>query len=203
MFGISDRALCRVERTAELLPGECLVAGKRPGGLFHPMHNCHCERMELRPPPLRRHLAALVSAGLIDPKRQPKRQAIRPTGSKRRESTRPSVSAWRLLSHAADEIFAQAARIAAERERLRITKERLSICRRDIAKLLDIAPAQHATGDWLLNSINFRVDRGSHTTRTALRRSERSSRGTGNAARRSAYPVGKTTRNTKTKRQRS
>ncbi|NRQ19018.1 hypothetical protein BHMPCIPO_06285 [Ensifer sesbaniae] len=48
----------------------------------------------------------------------------------------------------AEELAHAAQQVAAERKRFRITKEALSICRRDVRKLISAAMEEGAAGDW-------------------------------------------------------
>jgi len=153
VFGISDRALAVLNALLSFYPENAL--SQENGLVVFPSNAQLSLRAHgIAPATLRRHLAALVSAGLLIRKDSPngKRYARRDRKGGIDEAFGFSVAA---LIARADEIFAQAARIAAERERLRITKERLSICRRDIAKLIDIALEEHATGDWLMIQSTF------------------------------------------------
>ena len=153
VFGISDRALAVLNALLSFYPENTL--SQENGLVVFPSNAQLSLRAHgIAPATLRRHLAALVSAGLLIRKDSPngKRYARRDRKGGIDEAFGFSVAA---LIARADEIFAQAARITAERERLRITKERLSICRRDIAKLIDIALEEHATGDWLMIQSTF------------------------------------------------
>lgn len=96
---------------------------------------------------LRRHLAALVDAGLIQRKDSAngKRYARKDETGGIEEafgfSLAPLLARAEELAHAAQQV-------AAERKRFRITKEALSICRRDVRKLISAAVEEGAAGDW-------------------------------------------------------
>ena len=96
---------------------------------------------------LRRHLAGLVEAGLIVRKDSAngKRYARRDRAGAVSEAFGFSLAP--LLARAA-EIEALAAQAVADRELMRITRERLTICRRDVAKLISAALDEGAAGDW-------------------------------------------------------
>lgn len=96
---------------------------------------------------LRRHLAALVDAGLILRKDSPngKRYARRGRAGDVREAFGFSLAP--LLSRA-QEIETIAGRIAADRELLHSTREKISLCRREITKLIQLARAGTVEGDW-------------------------------------------------------
>ncbi|MDL2405853.1 plasmid replication protein RepC [Rhizobium calliandrae] len=155
VYGISDRALAVLNALLSFYPENAL--SQENGLVIFPSNAQLSLRAHgIAPATLRRHLAALVGAGLLIRKDSPngKRYARRDRKGEIDEAFGFSVAA---LIARADEIFAHATRIAADRDRLRITKERLSICRRDIAKLIDIALEEQAPGDWLMVQSTFRT----------------------------------------------
>lgn len=96
---------------------------------------------------LRRHLAALVDAGLI----------IRKDSANGKRYARKGDDG--LIEHAygfdispllmrAEELACLAQQVAADRVAFRQAKENLTICRRDIRKLITAAVEEGATGDW-------------------------------------------------------
>lgn len=105
---------------------------------------------------LRRHLAGLVDAGLILRKDSAngKRYARRGRAGEVEEAFGFSLAP--LLARAA-EIEALAAQVVADRERMRITKECLTICRRDVAKLIDAAINEGVRGEWERITCMFRA----------------------------------------------
>lgn len=96
---------------------------------------------------LRRHLAALVDAGLIQRKDSPngKRYAHRDKGGDIEQAFGFDLSP--LLARAA-ELANLAQEVAAERLQFRRAKEALTICRRDVRKLISAAMEEGADGDW-------------------------------------------------------
>ncbi len=136
-FNISDRALGVLDALltfhpkAELVEGEGLVVFPSNAQLAVRAHG-------VAPATLRRHLAALVEAGLITRKDSPngKRYARKGEGGVIHEAFGFSLAP--LLARA-QEIDAAAAEVEAERLRLRGLRERITICRRDIAKLMETA----------------------------------------------------------------
>ncbi|NTJ35898.1 replication initiation protein RepC [Agrobacterium rhizogenes] len=104
---------------------------------------------------LRRHLAGLVEAGLIIRKDSAngKRYARRDRAGDVSEAFGFSLAP--LLARAG-EIEALAAQAIADRELLKATRERLTICRRDVAKLISMAAEEGATGDWEKITCMFR-----------------------------------------------
>ncbi|MGO6980014.1 plasmid replication protein RepC, partial [Rhizobium johnstonii] len=105
---------------------------------------------------LRRHLAVLVEAGLILRKDSPngKRYARRDRAGAIGEAFGFSVAP--LLARAV-EIETLAAQAVADRELLRVTRERLTLCRRDISKLIAAALEEGVSGDWEGISAMFRA----------------------------------------------
>jgi replication initiation protein RepC len=104
---------------------------------------------------LRRHLAGLVEAGLIIRKDSAngKRYARRDRAGDVSEAFGFSLAP--LLARAG-EIEALAAQAIADRELLKATRERLTICRRDVAKLISMATEEGAAGDWEKITCMFR-----------------------------------------------
>ena len=96
---------------------------------------------------LRRHLGALVNAGLIIRNDSPngKRYAHRDrTGAIEKAF---GFSLAPMLARA-EELATMAQAIAAERKSFRVLKERLSLSRRDVRKLISAAMEEGAAGDW-------------------------------------------------------
>lgn len=104
---------------------------------------------------LRRHLAALVDAGLILRKDSAngKRFARRNRAGEINEAFGFNLTP--LLARA-KEIENTAAKITADREYFHTTKERISLCRRDISKLIQMALAEGVKGEWVQLHDRFR-----------------------------------------------
>ncbi|MBB6303832.1 replication initiation protein RepC [Rhizobium leucaenae] len=153
IYGISDRALAVLNALLSFYP-ENILSEENGLVVFPSNAQLSLRAHGIAPATLRRHLAALVAAGLLIRKDSPngKRYARRDRKGKIDEAFGFSVAS---LIARADEIFAHAAVIAADRQRLRITKERLSICRRDITKLIEIALQEQAPGDWVMIQTTF------------------------------------------------
>lgn len=105
---------------------------------------------------IRRHLAALVEAGLIVRKDSAngKRFARRDRAGTIDEAFGFSLAP--LLARA-EEIERMAAEVNAERLLLQRLRERLTICRRDIGKLIAAAIDEGARGDWIAIQARFRA----------------------------------------------
>jgi replication initiation protein RepC len=97
---------------------------------------------------LRRHLAALVDAGLIIRRDSPngKRYARKDRGGEIEMAFGFDLSP---LHARAAELAMLAQQVADERARFRRVKEELSICRRDVRKLISAAMEEGADGDWM------------------------------------------------------
>jgi replication initiation protein RepC len=96
---------------------------------------------------LRRHIALLIDVGLIVRKDSPngKRYA-----HKARDGSVEDAFGFSLAPLVArrDELAHLAQQVVAERRRFQMTREALTICRRDIRKLISAALEEGVTGDW-------------------------------------------------------
>jgi replication initiation protein RepC len=96
---------------------------------------------------LRRHIAVLVDAGLIVRKDSANgKRYARKDGSGKIESAF-GFDLSPLLARC-EEIAMMAQKIVADRSALRVARERLTICRRDVRKLISAALEEGADGDW-------------------------------------------------------
>ncbi|MBY3542300.1 replication initiation protein RepC [Rhizobium laguerreae] len=104
---------------------------------------------------IRRHLATLIEAGLLIRKDSPngKRYARKEQGGEIREAFGFSLAP---LLVRAEEIERLAAEVVAERLHLQRLRERLTLCRRDVAKLIEMALEEGAAGDWSRVHLHFR-----------------------------------------------
>jgi replication initiation protein RepC len=104
---------------------------------------------------IRRHLATLVDAGLLIRKDSPngKRYARKEQAGELREAFGFSLAP---LLVRAEEIERLAAEVVAERLHLQRLRERLTLCRRDVAKLIDMALEEGAAGNWSAIHLHFR-----------------------------------------------
>ncbi|AUX80723.1 MULTISPECIES: plasmid replication protein RepC [Sinorhizobium] len=136
-IGISDRSLAVLNALLSFSPGAELSSEN--GLVVFPSN----AQLSLRAhgmagTTLRRHLACLVEAGLIVRRDSPngKRYA-----RKNRNGAIGEAFGFDLapLLARAEEFKAAAAKLAAEQQHLRLVRERLSLCRRDITKLLELS----------------------------------------------------------------
>lgn len=104
---------------------------------------------------IRRHLAALVDAGLLTRKDSPngKRYARKDRSGSIRDAFGFSLAP--LLARA-DEIEHLAAGVVAEKLHIQQLRERISLSRRDIAKLIEAAIVDQIPGEWAQTHNSFR-----------------------------------------------
>ncbi|PZP55049.1 MAG: replication initiation protein RepC, partial [Delftia acidovorans] len=146
VLGIQDRALAVLDALLTFYPDNELSEDR--GLVVFPSNDQLAVRAHgIAGTTLRRQLAALVDAGLIQRKDSAngKRYARKDETGAIEEafgfSLAPLLARAEELAHAAQQV-------AAERKRFRITKEALSICRRDVRKLISAAMEEGAAGDW-------------------------------------------------------
>lgn len=147
MLGVTDRALAVLNALLSFYPGNELSEAN--GLIVFPSNAQLSIRAHgIAPATLRRHLASLVQIGLLIRKDSPngKRYARRDRDGEVDQAFGFSVAP--LLARCA-EIQSYAAQVLVERQLLKAARERLSICRRDIAKLIEAAIAEGIQGDWL------------------------------------------------------
>ncbi|ANL38463.1 plasmid replication protein RepC [Rhizobium phaseoli] len=145
-LGLTDRALTVLDALLSFYPEDELSSEK--GLVVFPSNaQLSLRARGMAAATLRRHLAMLVEAGLISRKDSPNGKRYVRRGRDGLIEEAYGFSLAPLLARAS-EIEVMAARIAADRQMLRVMKERLTICRRDIAKLLAAAAAEAVPGDW-------------------------------------------------------
>ncbi|SIQ89667.1 replication initiation protein RepC [Rhizobium sp. RU35A] len=145
-LGLQDRSLAVLHALLSFYPETELSEEK--GLIVFPSN----EQLSLRAhgiagTTLRRHLGALVEAGLIHRKDSPngKRYARRETGGAIEQAFGFNLAP--LLARR-EEIAMLAQTVAAERKALLEMRERLTICRRDIRKLISAALEEGLSGNW-------------------------------------------------------
>ncbi|MBY3595245.1 plasmid replication protein RepC [Rhizobium bangladeshense] len=154
-LGVTDRALTVLDALLTFYPNDEI--SEENGLIVFPSNaQLSLRARGMTPATLRRHLAVLVEAGLILRKDSPngKRYARRDREGAIGEAFGFSVSP--LLARAV-EIESLAAQAVADRELLRATRERLTICRRDISKLISAAIDEAVPGDWEQMTMMFRA----------------------------------------------
>lgn len=103
---------------------------------------------------LRENLALLVDAGLIHRNDSPNGKRYARKGRDGAIETAYGFNLAPLLARS-EELALMAQQVAEERRRLKIVKERISICRRDIRKLISAAIEEGASGNWGLVESQF------------------------------------------------
>ncbi|MEH7882045.1 plasmid replication protein RepC [Rhizobium laguerreae] len=154
-LGVTDRALTVLDALLTFYPDDEISEEK--GLIVFPSNaQLSLRARGMTPATLRRHLAVLVEAGLILRKDSPngKRYARRDRAGAVGEAFGFSVAP--LLARAV-EIESLAAQAVADRELLRVTRERLTLCRRDISKLIAAALEEGVSGNWEGISAMFRA----------------------------------------------
>ncbi|MBP2449800.1 replication initiation protein RepC [Rhizobium leguminosarum] len=161
-LGVTDRALTVLDALLTFYPDDEISVEK--GLIVFPSNaQLSLRARGMTPATLRRHLAVLVEAGLIVRKDSAngKRYARRDREGEVDEAFGFSVAP--LLARAA-EIEGLAAQAITERELLRATRERLTVCRRDLSKLIAAAVEEEVSGDWegiaaMFRALVFRIPR--------------------------------------------
>lgn len=145
-FGLQDRALAVLDALLTFYPDAQLDAEN--GLVVFPSNAQLSVRAHgITESTLRRQLGALVDAGLIQRRDSPngKRYAHRSRDGEIEQAYGFDLSP--LLTRAA-ELALLAQNVAAERMRFRRAKEALTICRRDVRKLITAAIEEGAPGNW-------------------------------------------------------
>ncbi|MFS8146613.1 plasmid replication protein RepC [Rhizobium sp. BR 249] len=155
LLGITDRALAVLNALLSFYPkGEL---SEENGLVVFPSNAQLSLRAHgMAEQTIRRHLAILIEAGLLIRKDSPngKRYARKEQGGEIREAFGFSLAP---LLVRAEEIERLAAEVVAERLHLQRLRERLTLCRRDIAKLIEMALEEGAAGDWSDIHLLFRA----------------------------------------------
>ncbi|CAD7047457.1 replication initiation protein RepC [Pseudorhizobium halotolerans] len=145
-LGITDRALAVLNALLSFYPKQEL--SQEQGLIVFPSNAQLSLRANGMPEAtLRRHLAVLVSAGLLIRKDSAngKRYARRDGEGRLDEAFGFSLAP---LVARAEEIEFKAAEVIAERLQLQRLREQLTICRRDVVKLIETALDEGAPGNW-------------------------------------------------------
>lgn len=159
VFGLNDRSLAVLSALLSFYPEAELT--EQGGLIVFPSNKQLALRAHgMADATLRRHLSALIDAGLIVRQDSPngKRYARRAKGGEVQIAFGFSLAP--LLARAC-EIEAAAEQVRADKLALRELRERLTLLRRDIAKLIEFAFQEGLPGDWHMINGRFRavVDR--------------------------------------------
>ncbi|NKM24649.1 plasmid replication protein RepC [Rhizobium laguerreae] len=146
LLGIGDRALAVLNALLSFYPKNELA--EENGLIVFPSNiQLSLRTHGMAEQTVRRHLAALVEAGLLLRKDSPngKRYVRRDRAGEVNEAFGFSLAP--LLARA-EEIEQLAAAVMAERLHVQRLRERITLCRRDIAKLIEAAVEEEIPGDW-------------------------------------------------------
>ena len=146
MLGVTDRALAVLNALLSFYPGN--VLSSENGLVVFPSNAQLALRAHgIAPATLRRHLASLVEANLLIRRDSPNgKRYVRRSGSGAVEQAF-GFSIAPLIARS-EEIQALAAQVVADRLFLRVTREKLTLCRRDVSKLIETAIEEGIPGDW-------------------------------------------------------
>ncbi|MGI6857030.1 plasmid replication protein RepC [Mesorhizobium sp. 1B3] len=146
LIGIGDRALAVLNALLSFYPDSDL--SEENGLIVFPSNAQLSLRSHgMADATLRRHLAALVECGLITRRDSPngKRYARKGRGGEVEDAFGFSLAP--LLARA-DEFAAAAERVRAEDRAIRLMRERITLHRRDIQKLIEVGLEEGLPGDW-------------------------------------------------------
>jgi replication initiation protein RepC len=145
-LGLRDRALSVLNALLSFYPETNLVDGKKLV-VFPSNAQLSTRANGIAGTTLRENLAILVNAGMIHRKDSPngKRYARKDRAGDLEDAFGFSLAP--LLARS-EELARLAQQAAAERQQLKVIKERISLRRRDIRKILTAAMEEGASGDW-------------------------------------------------------
>lgn len=146
LFGVTDRSLAVLAALLSFYPDTEL--SEENGLVVFPSNRQLILRAHgMSEPTLRRHLAALVDCGLIIRRDSPngKRYARKGRGGDLEEAFGFSLAP--MLARA-DEFSEAAEHVRAANRALRLMRERITLHRRDITKLIEAAVEEDVSGDW-------------------------------------------------------
>lgn len=152
-LGVTDRALAILSALLSFHPGQEL-SGDESLVVFPSNAQLSLRANGITGTTLRRHLASLVESGLVIRNDSPngKRYARRSDAGKVEEAFGFDLSP--LLARQG-ELALMAQQVMAERKAFRLTRERLSIARRDVRKLISAAIEEGAPGNWAAIEVQF------------------------------------------------
>lgn len=159
LLGVSDRTLAVLNALLSFYPEPDL--NEQTGLIVFPSNAQLSLRSHgMASATLRRHLTALIDAGLITRRDSPNGKRYARKGRGGEMQTAFGFSLAPLLARS-EEIDAAARKVIAERDALKQTREQLTLCRRDISKLIEIGVTECKAIDWASIHDRFRsiVDR--------------------------------------------
>ncbi|KAF0227441.1 MAG: hypothetical protein FD175_2784 [Beijerinckiaceae bacterium] len=145
-LGLPDRALAVLNALLSFHQETTLTAGD-PLVVFPSNEKLAARAHGVAPTTLRRHLGILVDAGIVIRRDSPngKRYARRGEGGAVSEAFGFDLTP---LVARAEEFEAFAAEVAAEKKALRLARERVTLARRDITKMIALGLEEGIPGDW-------------------------------------------------------
>jgi replication initiation protein RepC len=154
-IGIGDRALAVLAGLLSFYPDNEL--SEENGLIVFPSNKQLSLRAHgMADTTLRRHLAALLDCGLILRRDSPNGKRYARKGRAGAFEDAFGFSLAPLLARA-DEFSAAAERVRAENRALKLMRERITLHRRDIGKLIEVAVEEDVAGDWQGLWRRFRV----------------------------------------------
>jgi hypothetical protein len=154
-LGVTDRALAILNALLSFYPKNELAA-EDTMIVFPSNAQLSIRAHGMAEQTIRRHLASLIEAGLLT-----RRDSANGKRFVRRDREGQIDEAFGFslapLLARAEEIERLAAEVEAERLHLQRLKERLTICRRDVSKLIETAIEERATGDWEAAQAEYRA----------------------------------------------
>jgi len=145
-LGLPDRAIAVLSALLSFHQETMLVAGETP--IVFPSNEKLCSRAHgIAPATLRRHLAALVEAGIVIRRDSPNGKRYARRGMDGEVSLAFGFELTPLVARA-EEFEALAAEVQTERRALRLARERITLARRDIAKMILLGMEEALPGDW-------------------------------------------------------
>ena len=146
LLGIQDRALAILDALLTFYPDNEL-SNSRSLIVFPSNIQLSARAHGIAGTTLRRHLAALVDAGLIHRRDSANGKRFARKGRTGEIEIAYGFDLSPLLARAS-ELALMAQEVAAERERVKRLREKLTICRRDVRKVISAAIGEGPPGDW-------------------------------------------------------
>lgn len=146
-FGLSDRTLCLLEALASFA-SERELDGSKPIIVFPSNRELSVRARGMAPATIRRHIAALVDAGFLF-----RRDSANGKRFCRRDDDGQVEDAFGFdlapLALRAEEILGAAEEVRAEEKATRVLRSEITLHRRDISRIIEIALEEAREGDWM------------------------------------------------------
>lgn len=145
-LGVTDRALAILNALLTFYPETGLYGDGDPI-VFPSNEHLIIRANGMSPATLRRHLAVLVDAGLIIRRDSPNGKRFARKGEGGAIEQAYGFDLMPLVARAA-EFKRLAEKVKEDKKALRLVRERLTICRRDIVKMIDTGRSEEVLADW-------------------------------------------------------